>query len=102
MKLYRHGDVILITVETLPAGTTEEPRQGDLRLAEGEVTGHAHRIRERTARTHRNGTRRFLRLETETLLTHEEHGPIALPAGDYEIRVQREYVPRELPRNVTD
>ncbi|MGH9523996.1 MAG: hypothetical protein ACRD3E_15850 [Terriglobales bacterium] len=34
-------------------------------------------------------------------IVHEEHAPIVLPPGDYEIVRQREYSPEEI-RNVAD
>ncbi|QKG58782.1 hypothetical protein GKZ68_00005 [Hymenobacter sp. BRD128] len=41
--LYRHGDVLLALVSALPADARPAP---GLILAHGELTGHAHRIRE--------------------------------------------------------
>lgn len=41
--LYRHGDVLVSGVETIP---TEAVRRPHLVLAEGEMTGHSHRIGE--------------------------------------------------------
>lgn len=47
----RQGDVYLIPVKSLPAGSTPIPPEGGRRfvLAHGEVTGHAHAIYEFTA-----------------------------------------------------
>ncbi len=44
-KIIRQGDVMLFKVEKLPKGAVEVETQGDVILAFGEVTGHAHRIR---------------------------------------------------------
>lgn len=44
-------------------------------LAEGEVTGHAHRVGVAVYETE-IGTREF---DGATTVTHEEHGPITLP-----------------------
>jgi hypothetical protein len=37
--------------------------------------------------------------ETATIV-HEEHGPVTLPRGGYEVRIQREYSPQEIRRVV--
>jgi hypothetical protein len=37
--------------------------------------------------------RRFLRIATGAMLTHEEHAPIPLPAGLYRVVQQREFDP---------
>ena len=69
--------------------------QGRIILAHGEVTGHAHGITEGNAELYEENGVLFLHVESETaLLTHEEHGPIALPRGDFKITIQREYEPK--------
>jgi hypothetical protein len=77
-------------------------QQGRLVLVEGEVTGHAHAIRDTHARLLREPgpaatARRFLVLDAPADLRHEEHAAIDLPAGVFEVVIQREYVPAELP-----
>ncbi len=42
-----------------------------------------------------------LRIEGGATFVHEEHGPVTLPPGDYEVTIQREYSPEEI-RNVAD
>jgi len=52
-------------------------------LAEGEVTGHAHRLPSTVDVFEAdNGEREFC-TETAIPLTHEEHGEITIPPGDY-------------------
>ncbi len=98
----RHGDVFLQRVDALPAGATERPRDGDVILALGEVTGHAHRIRTKETRIWDMGTQRYLVVpEGGGVLEHEEHGTIAIPSGAYQIVQQREYHPLEI-RQVAD
>lgn len=48
-------------------------------LAQGEVTGHAHRV-DVDVYEHENGTREFA---GQTKVTHEEHGIINLPDNKY-------------------
>ena len=89
--LIRHGDVILKpTREDLSLYTKKEGKV----LAEGEVTGHAHRITEGQAELYeRDGTLYMRVISPTAALTHEEHHRIDVPKGDYEIRIQREYEP---------
>ena len=86
---YRHGDVILKKVDKVKG-----KKLSHLILAEGEVTGHAHRITQGDAELYEENGTLFLHVDSETaLLTHEEHKAIELPKGDYEIIIQREYTP---------
>lgn len=101
MVQYRHGDVFLRKVSELPAGAVREAIDGDVILAHGEVTGHAHRIRERTVALWSVAEQRYLTVDGPATLTHEEHGPIALEPGIYEVVRQREYAP-DMNRWVAD
>jgi len=89
----RQGDVIIFKVEKLPE---ELPaKEDDGVLAYGEVTGHAHRL-DNTAKFEKFGkaeaAKQYLKvIEGGLTITHEEHAPIILPDGDYEIVKQREY-----------
>ena len=93
--LYRHGDVMVEQVATIPTSAVKRPH---LVLAEGELTGHAHRIAEpRSAELFQEGPIMYLRVQAETAtLIHQEHGPIVLPRGEYRVWRQREYSPREI------
>ena len=73
------------------------------RLAEGEVTGHAHRIDAPDAFVVGDGDERHLTAPNGTGVTHEEHKRFELPPGDYEITRQREIDPdTEEARAVAD
>ncbi len=102
---FRQGDVMVRAVASLPAGLTEVPRDaGRVVLAYGEVTGHAHAIRQSSAKLFmaEDPGRRFLVIDGEAAeLRHEEHGTIALAPGHYEVVIQREYSPEEI-RQVQD
>jgi hypothetical protein len=68
-------------------------------LARGEATGHAHAVEASRAELYRGRSGRFfLRLAGATVLEHEEHAPIELPAGCYEVIRQREYRPGRIRR----
>lgn len=105
-KMYRQGDVLIVAVESVPSDLTEVPRtQRGVVLAEGEVTGHAHRIPSRHASLYRSETdARYLRVmgPAPVQLRHEEHSPVQLPPGNYRVSIHREYQPGELPRQVQD
>ena len=89
MQPMRQGDVILT-----PASQIEGKKLPHLTLAEGEVTGHAHRISEGEAELYEKDGILYLHVFSETaLLTHEEHHAITIPQGDWMVRIQREYEP---------
>lgn len=90
-KPYRHGDVLLIPVDKVRG--TELKFPGDLILAEGEATGHAHRIPAKAGAIFKFKEKTYLRLAKQSALTHEEHHQIDLPAGNYEIKIQKDYEP---------
>lgn len=101
--MYRQGDVLIIPVEKMPKDCESVRRdKGRVVLAYGEVTGHAHAITSRNAELYTEKApkpRTFLRVvKTEALLRHEEHAPVQLPPGNYEVIHQREYTPEEIRR----
>ena len=91
MQPIRQGDVILISVKK----TQDEAKKlSHLTLAEGEVTGHSHRISEGQAELYEKDGTLYLRVLSETAtLTHEEHKAIQIPQGSWMVRIQREYEP---------
>lgn len=100
--MYRQGDVLIVAVDAIPNNATEVPRTDrGVVLAEGEVTGHAHRIPSRSAMLYRTeNDARYLRVEGTSggkreavSLQHEEHSPVTLPPGNYRISLHREYQP---------
>ncbi len=99
---YRQGDVLVEQVESIPEAATSIERDGDrVILAYGEVTGHAHAIKNRIAKFYQADGERFLDLSKACELEHEEHSTILLPAGRYRVVIQREYSPAGI-RNVAD
>lgn len=106
MKMFRQGDVMIREVAAVPSGAKEVKTTDRIVLAYGEVTGHAHAIAPGEATEHSLAdaagiVRRFLKVVSEATVRHEEHAPIPLPAGVYEIVQQREYTPEAI-RNVAD
>ena len=95
-QVWRQGDVFIISADEIPADAV--PRRPV--LAEGEVTGHAHRLdSSERAVVMGNNSGLFLRVfGDDVTVTHEEHGPVTVPRGDYIVRIQREYHPVEIRR----
>lgn len=103
---FRQGDVLIARVDTMPKGVQLVPRdQGRVVLAYGEVTGHAHAVEGDVelfaAADVAELEERFLRVEREAQVVHEEHGTITLEPGIYSVKRQREYAPEEI-RAVAD
>jgi hypothetical protein len=98
----RQGDVLLIPVDEIPEAATLVPRDGNrVILAYGEATGHAHGFDAFAASLQEADGRRYLRLREAAELRHEEHGPITVAPGCYEVVIQREFVPPD-PQLVFD
>ncbi len=108
-QLYRQGDVMFKRIAQLPAG--EKKKRENATVAYGEVTGHSHQLAiedREAAEVLEIGEGLFvhvsesgLHIEGGATFVHEEHGPITLPPGNYEVVIQREYSPEEI-RNVID
>jgi len=110
---YRQGDVLPLKRNDLSIEKLREQAESVSKnrciLAEGEATGHAHRVEEQP----RNGESvEMFMLNSQPILyipesfgptkvQHEEHAAITLEPGCYEIRQQREYRDGEI-RNVMD
>jgi hypothetical protein len=60
-------------------------------LAEGEVTGHSHRIAAAAAVFERDDGLLEFDLAEPADVTHEEHGTVSLPPGEYLSGRVREY-----------
>lgn len=103
--MLRQGDILLVPVDEIPKGLRPVPReQGRMVLAHGEVTGHAHVIEGDAvflAEDLEEMEGRFLKVEQDAELVHDEHSTLKVPAGSYEVRRQREYAP-EAPIRVAD
>lgn len=104
--MLRQGDVLIKPVEGAPEGLKQVPRDGGrLVLAYGEVTGHAHVVEGEaelfTPEDRQDLEARFLLVEEESTVVHDEHDALTLAPGWHEVRQQREYAP-EAPRVVAD
>lgn len=90
MQPIRQGDVILLPLQSEIPGQ----KLPHLTLAEGEKTGHAHRISTGEAELRSFNQTLYLSVLSPTAtLTHEEHRSIDIPQGQWMIRIQRQYEP---------
>lgn len=94
----RQGDVFIRAIDGVPPKSAKpiptDAEYGGVVLAYGEVTGHAHAIREGRARLYRDDAigRTFLQVDAGgAVLSHEEHSSVTLEPGLYDVTIQREY-----------
>lgn len=105
----RQGDVLFKRINALPKG--ERKKRENATVAYGEVTGHSHAlaVEDRAAAEVleiENGlfvhvSDSGVRIEGGATFVHEEHGPVTLPPGNYQVVIQREYSPEAI-RSVID
>lgn len=90
--ILQQGDVLLEKVEKIMGKETGSDERGYV-LAQGEVTGHAHRITETTFvkmyRTDDGHT--YLQVKKTVPLEHEEHKVLIIEPGEYEVRKVQEF-----------
>ena len=103
--MYRQGDVLIIPVKSIPKKLEPVEREnGRIVLAHGEVTGHAHAIKNEGAALFRDPKLMavFMTVNGDAvMLEHDEHDTIVIPPGNYQVVRQREYSPEAI-RNVAD
>lgn len=113
-QMIRQGDVLVRPTRQRPSAKAKSiTDDGRVILAYGEVTGHAHEVQHPVTTTDNldpvppvqlfeepDGTR-LLVISRPAVLRHDEHGPIELTPGHYEVIRQREYSPEAI-RNVAD
>jgi hypothetical protein len=94
--MFRQGDVLFVPRSDVELGKRLQPEaDGSLVMAHGELTGHAHRIKKEfvaEAWTGNGGGVAALKVGPGgATVTHEEHKPVNLPEGTYEVRHQTEF-----------
>lgn len=116
-EYYQQGDVLLKKIAELP---TDLEKLDDLVLQHGETTGHMHQFdkgspvtvyrskHDRVIKANNTDTitpneSKYIMVENVAYLRHEEHKPIAVPPGIYEIDIVREFDYEEMEmRRVID
>ena len=85
--LIQQGDVLIKKIDNIKG-----KKLNHLTLAQGESTGHHHTITEGEAELYEDNSILYLRVNSEeAILTHQEHNPVVIEKGDYEIGIVREY-----------
>lgn len=100
--MWRQGDIFMAALAEIPE-QAEKMNHGI--LAEGEITGHAHRIADaRQAKLYQHDSQLYLQVVADqAAILHDEHHEIVLPRGCYRVWRQREFRPvlqarsREIP-----
>lgn len=72
----------------VPAGAVKAANN---HLAEGEATGHFHDATGDGVSVLEHDGRTYLDAPKGSTVTHQEHGPVTVPPGQYERRIVREY-----------
>src|ERR1041385_1170635 len=89
----QQGDVVLRKLSSLPEGEAKTVSRKRLVLAEGEHTGHSHTIEDDEAELIQIGERMLLKLTKAATVTHQEHKPIRLSPGIWEVGRVKEFDP---------
>lgn len=87
---FQQGDVLGVKIDLLPKGERKNITQKRLVVAHGE-SGHSHVIEDSSGTMFQIGERFYVELEKAATLTHEEHKPITLSPGIWEIGRVQEY-----------
>jgi hypothetical protein len=95
-KIYRQGDIVLQRIDKLPDDV--DFIGFEVRI-KGE-TGHEHVLAGKTYSTQvavadRPRVRDFIVLDTDQVMTHDEHPSLDVPAGVYSVHRVRAYDPEE-------
>ena len=94
MIVIEQGDVVLIKKEGATKGGIPKTSRKDV-VQDGEHTGHAHRFTSGEATIFETGGNvTSLKVTSpRAFLTHEEHLPVEIEEGEYEVRIVRQKDP---------
>jgi hypothetical protein len=111
-KYFRHGDVLLVRVESESElkDANKLIATGNTVVQEGEFTGHAHRLQTAgSAQTEifanlDNPDEKYVAvIDGQATLNHEEHKQITVEEGLYKVTIEREWDPTtKMKRQVYD
>lgn len=91
----RHGDVVIVRDDTVQGDGVSKNRV----LADGEATGHAHRVsRAEVMGVVNSLVQRAITVKRADKVDHEEHKASALPKGKYRSGIQAQWTPEGLKR----
>lgn len=90
-RMARQGDLLFLPIDHLPEGIVF---QADNVIVCGEAASHAHQLQAGRVFQNDQGTL-FVEVLTATQVVHQEHRPITLEPGYYQVTRQREYRPED-------
>jgi hypothetical protein len=111
-RLYAQGDTLLEQLDDAPISgrRIESSTQGPVTVAEGEATGHHHRVIGQVTMYRDDALAcdvpsglyiAHLKISgAGARLQHEEHAPIALEKGTYRVRRQRQLEPNDFGSHI--
>lgn len=88
MKQLQQGDVLIVSA-AIP--TTAKRKEGRAIVAYGEATGHYHEVIGNGVEVYDENGTLYVSAPSGGTIQHEEHKPIMLPPGDYQIGIVKEY-----------
>jgi hypothetical protein len=90
----QQGDVIIKSASSIPQGAKIVPaRKRGFILAEGEETGHAHVINDLETEVFEKDGVIFIKTSKSINIIHEEHKPITIESGIWQVGIVKEYDP---------
>jgi hypothetical protein len=96
---FQQGDILFFKCNYISG----EKQTGREILYSGEATNHHHRVSSGSFDIYTDKAKLILRCITECIVTHEEHKPITLPPGIWELDQVREYDHlKQMERKVVD
>jgi len=100
---WQQGDVLGVRISQLPAGLKARADKRGAVLAEGEATGHYHVAEGAVDLFESEDGTLYLQVAEQATVTHQEHKPVTLEPGVYQIGIVQEYdYLAEIVRNVRD
>jgi hypothetical protein len=104
-ELIRQGDVLLKKINKIPKEVKlqDNSNNNEIILAFGEKTFHKHRlICNKPILDIKTIGKRYVSLQDDGILSHEEHAKLNIPKGEYEVVIQREFDLLGAVRSVMD
>ena len=104
-KIYRHGDLLIRQVKKIPCAIRLDTNI----IAEGEVTGHnhklygSHQVYGTSPKNPRVIEPTYFQAKEDISLKHQEHATLKISKGNYVIIHEREYEPfKDIEQEVID
>jgi len=91
-KIIRQGDVLIKQVDSIPKEAVGKKKGSEVTIALGEATGHHHTLYGKLPISLLQfNDKRFLQIQEEVELRHQEHHCLKIDPGKYEIIIEQEH-----------